>query len=136
MPMRSQALIFTVGGLLCALQLDVIKRVTRVVSITPVPGASAGVLGVINFAGRWIPVVNVRKRLGLPERAIQLSDVLIVTYFSSRLVALLVDEAVQIADFNEKGVDVQFGSESVLIYDVRSFLSPEDQASLNEVSPL
>ena len=78
MQSRNQALIFSVGGLQCALGLESVEHVTKAVFVTPLPGAPELVLGLINFAGRLVPVVNVRKRLGLPERRTQLSDILII----------------------------------------------------------
>ena len=45
-----------------ALRLAVVERVVQVVEFTPLPKAPEIVLGIINFEGRVVPVVDVRKR--------------------------------------------------------------------------
>jgi purine-binding chemotaxis protein CheW len=145
----NKALIFAVDELRCAIQLDALERVTRVVYVTPLPGAPPVVAGVINFAGEWVPVVNLRKRLGLPDRPVHLTDAFVITRSESRLIALLVDAVVGITEIAAeesfpdqsmlgnapfKGA-AQSNSGPVLIYDLKSFLSIEDQASLDELSP-
>lgn len=74
-----------------ALHLPVVERVLRIVEISPLPRASEIVLGMINIHGRVLPVVNLRRRFGLPEREIHLSDQLIMVQTSHRSVALVVD---------------------------------------------
>jgi len=74
-----------------ALAVSVIQRIIRVVEITPLPAAPAGVLGIINLQGRIIPVFDIAARFGLPERTMQLSDQLIIAATARRTLALLVD---------------------------------------------
>ena len=48
-----------------ALPLEMVERVTRMVAVTPLPGAPAVVRGVIDVAGDFVPVVDPRVRFGL-----------------------------------------------------------------------
>jgi purine-binding chemotaxis protein CheW len=84
-----------------ALHLDAVERVVRVVEITPVPDAPAGVLGVVNVYGRIVPVLDFRRRLGLPEKEIELTDQLVIARASGRPVALLADAALGVVDYPE-----------------------------------
>ena len=68
-----QLLVFALGDQRCALYLPVVDRVVRMVEITPLPKAPDIVLGVVNVHGEVIPVINVRKRFGLPQRDIALT---------------------------------------------------------------
>lgn len=72
-----------------------VERSVRIVDITPLPKAPSIVLGVINVAGRIIPVVNVRERFGLLGRDIAASDLLLIARTgaqpSARTLALWVD---------------------------------------------
>jgi purine-binding chemotaxis protein CheW len=75
-----------------ALDLGRVRRAIRVVAITPLPGAPAIVLGIVNLAGEVIPVVDLRTRFERPPKSISLSDQLVVATTQKRTVALLVDE--------------------------------------------
>lgn len=92
-PMNSstELVVFTLAEQRYALRLGSVERVVRAVEITPLPQAPEIVLGVINMQGRVVPVVNVRKRFGLAEREIELSDQFIIARTSRRAVALVVD---------------------------------------------
>ena len=60
-----QAVVFGLGGQRPA---GVVERVVQAVEITPLPGAPDGMLGVIDVAGRVLPVFDLRQRLELPPR--------------------------------------------------------------------
>jgi len=46
-----------------ALHLTAVERVLRMVAVSPLPMAPAIVLGVINFHGRVIPVLDLQRRV-------------------------------------------------------------------------
>ena len=72
--------------------LAAVERVVRAVEITPLPQAPPGILGVINVHGRIVPVINLRRRLGLREQGLRLDDHLVIAQPGERLVAVVVDE--------------------------------------------
>lgn len=128
-----------------ALYLSAVERVVHAVEITPLPKAPAIVLGVINFGGKVIPVVNLRKRLNLKERKIQLTDQLIIAKTSKRNIALLVDEVTGLLKNtvqemilpdsvlpNLEYVDgiIKLEDGLVLIHDLDKFLSLEEEELL------
>lgn len=84
--------VFSVDTQRYALDLARVQRSVRAVAITPLPAAPAIVLGIVDFAGVVIPVINLRKRFDHPPRDVRLSDQLIVAVTGKRTVALLVDE--------------------------------------------
>ena len=84
---------FRLDGQRYALGLETVQRIVRAVEVTPLPDAPAIVLGVVDMAGTIIPVLNLRRRFGLPERAIGPEDQLLVARTDRRTVALVVDEA-------------------------------------------
>jgi len=88
---RLQFLIFHLDDRLYGIRLSQIERVVRSVDATPLPQAPAIVLGVVSFYGEIIPLLNVRKRFGCPEKDIGLDDQFIIARTSRRLVALAVD---------------------------------------------
>lgn len=88
---------FELGSLRCAVDLRIVERVLQSVSVTPLPGAPAIVLGIVNIHGKIVPVIALGRRFGLPDREIALSDRLLVAEIpplsreSALTVALLVD---------------------------------------------
>src|ERR1043166_4985573 len=89
--MQNQLVVFTVDEQQYALRLAVVQRITRIVEVTPLPKAPEIVMGVINWQGTIVPVFNIRKRFGLPEVEMNLSDQLIIARTTTRSVALAAD---------------------------------------------
>jgi len=137
-------LLFSLDEARYAVRLPAVERVVRAVEVTPLPGAPEIVLGIVNVGGRIIPVADVRKRFGLPERPVDPADQFIIARTPARTVALAVDATHGVATIPEASV-AQAGSivaglgylsgvaklpeGLVLIHDLGSFLSlPEEQA--------
>jgi len=131
-----------------ALQLSMVDRVVRMVAITPLPKVPDIVLGVVNVQGQVIPVINMRRRFSLPEREIVLTDQLVVAHTARRTVALVADAVLDVIaspaqslieteDILPKieyvdGV-IKLADGMILIHDLDSFLSLEEENSLDQV---
>ena len=142
-----QLLVFDLGGVKVALPVSVVQQVVRVVEVTPLPQAPGFVSGVIDVHGLVVPVFDLRRRWGLPERAVQLSDQMIIASTATRTVALLadaVDGVVEIADekvtaageiipglASVEGV-ARTGEGMVFIHDLDTILSVDEEASLTQ----
>lgn len=129
-----------------ALHLVAVERVVRVVEITSLPKAPEIVLGVINVQGRIVPVINIRRRFGLPERELKLNDQLIIARTSMRTVALVADSVSGVAEFPAKDIIppedivpqtkyiagiVKLEDGLVLIHDLDQFLSLDEERTLD-----
>lgn len=130
-----------------ALYLPMVEKVVRAVEITPLPKAPEAVLGVINWMGRVLPVVNIRARFRLPSRPMDLTDRFIFVRTPKRWVALLADsvDGVLIRPRNDvvspeeivPGLDyvdgvVKLEDGMVLIHDLDKFLSLDEEALLDK----
>lgn len=73
-----------------------VQEIVRVGSITTVPNAPEYMEGVINLRGKVLPVLNLRKRLKLPERPMTIDSRIIVTEIGDKVIGLLVDAVVQV----------------------------------------
>jgi purine-binding chemotaxis protein CheW len=149
-----ECVVFRLDALHYGLRLTSVMRVVRAVEITPLPEAPSIVIGVIDLGGRIIPVVDIRRRFGLPGRELAATDQLIVARTSgkepenggSRILAMVVDEVVGVRDLSAQetaartilpGLEHLQGvaktSEGlVLIHDLDSFLSLEEEKVLSE----
>lgn len=91
MTARERLVAFAVDNRRVALPLSAVERVLRAVAVERLPKAPPIVLGVINVQGRIIPVMDVRRRFGLPGREVRASDHLLLARTRGREVALAVD---------------------------------------------
>lgn len=143
--MLGQLVVFNLDAHRYAVRLEFVRRVVRVAEPTPLPNAPDIVLGVLNLRGEIIPVLDIRRRLGLPRRDINPTDQLIVASTARRRIALLVESVSGVAkrspDEITKADEIMPGVEYLegvskledgilLIYDLDRFLSLDEEIQL------
>ena len=143
-----QLVVFTLNEQRYGLRLSAVERVVRAVEVTLLPSAPEIVLGIINLAGRVVPVMNVRQRFGLPEKESDLSDQFIIARTAMRTVALLVDSVSTLVEASAEDVVhaakilprmdyvdgvAKLEDGMILIHDIDKFLSLEEARLLDEV---
>lgn len=69
-------------------------RVVRAVEITPLPMAPEIVMGVIDFHGEILPVIDIRKLFRLPPRDLRLEDQFIIVQIANRRAVIVVDSVI------------------------------------------
>ena len=97
-------LIYTIEGINLALPSYTVKQVLRMVEVIPLPFASDTLMGLINYYGEIIPVVNMRKVLGLKDREVALEDCIIVARTERRTIGLWVDAIIGIVEYPESSI--------------------------------
>jgi purine-binding chemotaxis protein CheW len=85
--------VFVVAGVEYALPITFVLQMESFTGATPVPGSPRYVLGVVTLRGRVIPVIDLRRRFGLPPVEPTLDTRIIVTQLAGRVVAFCVDRA-------------------------------------------
>ncbi len=85
-----QLVTFTIGEHY-GVPISQVQEIIRVGAITKVPNTLPYMEGVINLRGRILPVLNLRKRLQLPERDITRDSRIVVTEIGTKVIGLLVD---------------------------------------------
>jgi purine-binding chemotaxis protein CheW len=140
-----QILIFELERRLYGLRLSAVERVLRAVEVTPLPQTPKVVSGVIDVGGQIVPVLSLRNRLGLAERAVGVNDQFVLARTARRRIALVVDLACGVvektaADLieakailpNLKQIEgiVQLDGGIVLIHDLDALLSLEEEQAL------
>ena len=73
-----------------------VKEVVRAARIAPPPKANAHVKGLLNLRGKIVPVIALRRLLGMEDRDIVPTDHFIVLQTESTTFALHVDRAIEI----------------------------------------
>lgn len=90
---------FKLDGTQHALPLDCVARVIRVVDITPLPDAPKHLLGIINLQGNLVPVLDIRTLFHLPQRDIDLADLMVIFHNQpQKPLALIADEIINIIE--------------------------------------
>jgi purine-binding chemotaxis protein CheW len=90
------ALTFRLAGREHAVPVGEVVEVVRMVAVTPLPAGVPWVVGVLNYRGQVMPVVDGRVRLGMPRRDRDLSTPMIVVAAGGQAAALVVDEALEV----------------------------------------
>lgn len=139
--------VFSLEGQRYALPLAAVERIVRAVEVTFLPNAPSIVLGVIDAEGRLLPVLDLRRRFGLPQREIRPADQFLIARTLYRAVALVIDEAQGVIERPESAVVgsariapgleqfhglVQLDDGLVLIHDLEKFLSLDEAHALDE----
>lgn len=142
-----QIVVFNLDDQQYGIPLSVVDRVVRMVEITRLPAGPEFVLGVINVQGKIMPVLNLRRRFGHPERPLELGDQLIITRFAGRCYALVADivsevHLCQVREVAEAG-DILPGlpflsgvaklpGGMILIHDPEKLLSPKERQNVDK----
>lgn len=88
--------VFSLDGQRYALPLPRVERVLPMVWISPLPEAPAIVVGAVSLGGRVLPVLDIRRRLGLRPRPWGLASRLLVARTARFAIALPVDEVISV----------------------------------------
>jgi len=146
MDIKNQLVSFTLDEQLLAIPISHVERVVRAVEVTPLKNAPASILGIIDYRGDIIPVLNLRKRLGFPERPVTASDRFLIIRTSSRRTAVVVDEIHRVISSDQVQLTTQGLSDMKLeaqgiaraedgliqIFDPEKFLSSTEEINLKK----
>jgi purine-binding chemotaxis protein CheW len=116
-------------------------------AVSPLPSAPRVVIGILSLHGRPVPVVDLRRRLDLPEREYGPDAHLVVLQTPLRRLAIAADEALGLTEVEEGLVAsaaslmagggpitgaISVGREMLLIHDVEAFLSEDEHGQIVE----
>ncbi|MEG0878242.1 MAG: chemotaxis protein CheW [Oscillospiraceae bacterium] len=93
-------LTFFIGEATYGVELINVIEIISVQNITNVPGIPGYIKGIINLRGRIVPVIDVRTKIGLEERAYDERTCIIVISWQDSLVGLIADSVSEVVGFN------------------------------------
>jgi|YNPMSStandDraft_2_1061718.scaffolds.fasta_scaffold00085_12 purine-binding chemotaxis protein CheW len=106
--MEKQFVTFFIEDKVFGVNIFDVKEVVRAGKIVPMPDAPAYVEGVVNLRGIVLPVISLRKRLGLGESDTSKAK-LVVVQVEDILVGILVDQIDRVIQVDEKQVQQAAG---------------------------
>jgi purine-binding chemotaxis protein CheW len=139
---RVQLLTFTLDDQEYALEIANVVQVVRMVAVTRAPKASEALEGMFNLRGKVVPVINLRKRCGLPAKPSDSNTQLLIAQVDGCTVALTVDMVSEVLTLNSSNIESpqQIGAEMehlaavgklgdrlILILDPRSLIEIDGQ---------
>ena len=135
-PTPFEILAFDLAQRRCGLPLAAVREVVRAVAIDQLPGAPRWLGGAVNLRGLAVAVFDLRARLELPAKPVELSDHLIFALAADRTIAMRVDRAtavqrlepgeIEIAEDVAPGAGYVKGADEILlIHDLRLLVGDE-----------
>jgi len=99
---------FTIGEVNYGVPVEQVREVRDMQTVTPVPGSPAFVEGVTNLRGQIITVMDLRKRLGLPDKSIANEKIIIID-LGKHAIGVVVDSVTEVSTI--RGPDIEKNSE-------------------------
>jgi len=86
-----QFLTFALGQEEYGVEILKIQEIKGFSAITPLPNAPAYVRGVLNLRGTIVPIIDLRKKFGMPEEAYTKFTVIVVVQVQGKIMGFIVD---------------------------------------------
>ena len=93
----SQIVTFRLGEELFAADIFSVERVLRYTAPTPVPNVPEWIEGVIDYQGRVVPVINLRRRFEMPKAPVASDGRILVLTVDDEWVAATVDGVLDVS---------------------------------------
>jgi purine-binding chemotaxis protein CheW len=103
-PDRRSLVAFRLHRQTYALPIEPVVQIVELVAITPIPQLNQVVEGVINVRGAIVPLVNMRRHLGLPEASLHLHTPIVLVRAGERVVGLIVDEVLDVLSLADEWI--------------------------------
>ncbi len=142
-----KTLIFSIGEKDYGADIAQVREVIRMRKVTRVPEAPSFVEGVISLRGRVIPLINLRKKLGMKSEAVP-SNRIVVTTIQNHWAGILVDLVKDVVTLQSEDIVkpdevlqsvtyllgvAKWEGRVVLLVDLTGFLRGEESAGLQMV---
>ncbi|MGD8778861.1 MAG: chemotaxis protein CheW [Ignavibacteria bacterium] len=146
-----QLVSFKIGDEEFGVDILKVQEIIRMIQITKVPNAPVFVEGVVNLRGRIIPVIDLRRRIGMEKRDYDKETRIVVVEISDNTVGFIVDEVSEVLriprSITEPPPEMVSGLDSdyitavgkledrlLILLDLERILSSEEQQQLNQSS--
>lgn len=96
-----QLVVFGLNNEFYGVDTQIVTEISRMEEITPIPRAQAFIEGILNLRGQIIPVVCLRKRLGMKSRLESKETRIIIVELNEVKVGLIVDYVSEVITLTE-----------------------------------
>lgn len=102
---ENQYVVFKLGKEEYGIDIMNVREIVQHQESVKVPNAPRFIEGIINFRGKVIPIVCLKKRFGMEDKAVDTNTRIIVINLNDRQVGFLVDEASQTIRLDDSNID-------------------------------
>ena len=99
-----QLVVFKLGGDSFGVEIQYIQEIIRTKNVTKVPKVKDYIEGIINLRGRIIPVIDLRKRFGIPSTS-SIETRIIIVEIASLVVGMIVDGVSEVMRLSNQAID-------------------------------
>ena len=125
-----------------------IRQVIRMREVTPVPDSAPFVEGVISLHGKVIPLVNLRKKMGISTKEPSRWSRIMVTSLDGNLIGVVVDTVSDVISLEKAAITppddilkdasylegvAKFANRLILVVDIEKLLTKDDRIGIDEV---
>lgn len=103
--MENQIVVFELGSEYFGADIAKVESIIKIQPITQLPHAPAFVEGLTNLRGKVLPVIDLRKRFGLPAQETDKNSRIIVVSVDQMEVGMIVDEVSEVLTVPEGAVE-------------------------------
>jgi purine-binding chemotaxis protein CheW len=100
-----KVVIFSLGKELYGMDIFELKEIIRMAEITRIPKAPSFIEGVINLRGKIIPVIDLKKKLGIDGNENPEEKRILVADVGGQTAGLVVDHVHEVADIEDKDIE-------------------------------
>ena len=100
-----QLVVFDLANEVYGINIGTVREIIRMQPVTYVPDAPNFVEGVINLRGRVIPVVDLRKRFGLPVTEATVDSRVLVVDIGGNDIGVIVDAVTEVQRVPESAIE-------------------------------
>lgn len=150
--MENQLVVFKLAQEHYGVDISVVDGIVKMQPVTHVPGAPAFIEGITNLRGEILPVIDLRKRFGLPAGEVTKDTRIVNVVIDGIKVGLIVDsvsEVLRVAEENIEppsplitSIDAAFiaaiakvGARLIILLDMNKVLSRSEQVELHKSGP-
>jgi len=98
-----RVVVFRLGTQRYGIPLAHVDEIQQIVAFSDVPADSTSVVGMVNLRGEVIPAIDVRRLVGMEDRAYTLETPMIIAHSDAHTVALIVDVAEDVVELPDSG---------------------------------
>ena len=110
-----QYIVVQIGNEKYGIDIKYIDNIVRMQKITRVPKVQSYFKGIINLRGEIVPVMSIRKKMGLPEDVItDASRIIIIKLEEKGSIGVIVDEVREVITLNMAEVEKQSAKDSFI----------------------
>jgi purine-binding chemotaxis protein CheW len=145
--MEQQLVVFELAKEHYGLDIATVEGIIKMQAITKMPQSPDFVEGVTNLRGSVVPVIDLRRRFGLPRQDVTKDTRIVVVYLSNKKVGMIVDGVSEVLRISDDAVEppppmvasintafikgiAKLENRLVTLLELNKVLSLEEQASL------